>query len=230
MNINESYKFVQDIANKEQRGYLPSDKFNRYAERAQMEVFMKRYGNPHEYQPGKPVPRIAFEMTQKILDDLDVFLKKKVLNLNRRGEVSKPSDFVHSAAMSYKLYVSGKDTPTIVPIKIIASGKLAGRLSSKIVGPTKYYPICNVIGTTMIFYPANLSVVNMTYLGTPVSPKWAFTIVNGREVYDPDNSVDFEFPDEVHNEICFKILGYFGIKIRDKDMSAMVEAKSVQGI
>lgn len=230
MNINKVYIFVNELANKDQRGFLPSATFNIYAERAQMEIFMKRYGNPQEYQPGRPVPRIGFEMTQKVIDDLKVFLKTKVLNLNKKGVVDAPSDLVHPAAMSYKLHLAGMDSPMVVPVKRIPVGKLANKLSSRITGPTKEFPICNEIGSTFTFYPSNLAVVNLTYLKQPTVPKWAFTFLNGREVYDAGNSVDFEFPDEVHNEICIKILGYLGIKLRDQDLVAIAETKSAQGI
>ena len=39
MNINDVYKTVQAILNKEQRGYVSPFDFNKFAEQAQLEIF-----------------------------------------------------------------------------------------------------------------------------------------------------------------------------------------------
>lgn len=229
MNIDEVYTFVQNLANKEQKGFLPSAKFNSYAERAQIEVFMQRYGNPHQYQPGRPIPQMSFESTQKISDDLRPFLKPTILNLDSTGRVSFPSDFVHPSALRYVVNLND-GTSTEVPVEVVTDDKVGYRLSSSIVAPNKSNPICAMYDDHIKFYPANLAIVNLTYLRQPVVPKWAFTIVSNREVYDASNSVDFEFPDEVHNEISIKILSYLAIKLRDQELVQYAETKNVQGI
>ena len=76
INVNELYEFVQFVSNKEQSGYVKPSEFNLAIDRAQMQLFMERYNNPAEYQPGRPVPRVAYQQTQKISDDLRPFIKK----------------------------------------------------------------------------------------------------------------------------------------------------------
>lgn len=228
MNIDKSYTLVKNLANKDQKGFLTSDEFNLYAERAQMEVFMQRYGNPHEYQVGVPIPRMAYDMTQKIHDDLRPFIKQKTLNIDKTGKVAYPTDYVHPSSFRYKYY-KGQEGEE-VKVKVMSDDKIAGRLSSSIVRPTKRYPICVLYNDHIKFYPKNLAGVTLTYLRQPSAPKWAFTIVNNREVYDPNNSVDFEFPDDVHNEICVKILSYFGIRLREGELIQYAENKAEKGI
>ena len=46
ININELYKFVQFVSNKEQSGYIKPSEFNIAVDRAQMQLFMERYNNP----------------------------------------------------------------------------------------------------------------------------------------------------------------------------------------
>ncbi len=228
MNIDTAYEFVKDLANKDQRGFIPSAKFNRYAERAQMEVFMQRYGNPKEYQPGRPIPRIAYDMTQKIHDDLRPFLKPWILSIDRNGQAPYPADYVHPSAIRYVVY-SG-DSSYETPVEVIPDDKAGYRLSSTVVPPSRQYPICVLYDQHIQFYPASLGSVKFSYLRQPRIPKWGFTIVNSREVYDAGSSVDFEFPDEVHNEICIKILSYVGIKMREPELVQYAEGKDRQGI
>ena len=217
------------MANKEQKGFIPSRKFNRYAERAQMEVFMQRYGNPHQYQPGRPVPPVAYGMTQKIHDDLRPFIQKVTLNLNRYGQATYPKDYVHASSFRYTLsHNEGKHEQ--VAIKVIPDDKLAYRLSSRIVEPTRQQPVCVLYDNFIQFYPENLVGIVFTYLRQPKVPRWGFTVINGREVYDAANSVDWEFPDEVHNEICMKVLSYVGIKLRENDLLQYAELKNQQGV
>jgi len=228
MDINTAYEFVKDLANKDQKGYLPSIKFNRYAERAQMEVFMIRYGNPHEYQPGRPIPRMAFSTTQKMSDDLRPFLNRSRLNISRYGQCVLPKDYVHPTSIRYKL-TSSRGTKE-VPIKILSEDKLSYRLASAIVAPSKEYPVCTFYDSFVQFYPENLNTVSFTYLRRPNKPEWAYTILNGREVYDPSNSVDWEFPDDVHNELVMRVLSYLGIRIREAELTQYAELKAGKGI
>ena len=48
MTIDELYRYIQFIANKEQRGFIKPTEFNLLADRAQMELFTKRYNNLKE--------------------------------------------------------------------------------------------------------------------------------------------------------------------------------------
>ena len=228
MDINTAYEFIKDLVNKDQKGFVPSAKFNRYAQRAQMEVFMQRYGNPKEYQPERPIPKVAYAMTQKIHDDLRPFIQQATLHLNKYGQAFYLSDYVHPSSISYTVTKKGKHQR--VPVKVVSDDKLAYRLSSRLVAPSKEYPICALYAQYLQFYPENLVAPNFTYLRQPKVPQWGFTIVNGREVYDPANSVDWEFPDEVHNEICIKVLSYIGIKLRESDLLQYAELKNGQGI
>lgn len=228
MTIDTAYEFVKDLANKEQKGFIPSATFNRYAERAQMEVFMQRYGNPREYQPGRPIPRITYSSTQKIHDDLRPFIRKIVLHLDRLGRASYPEDYIHLSSIRYTVTKNGRHEQ--VAVKVTPDDRLAYRLSSRLVAPTKEYPICAMFDHYIQFYPENLVGINFTYLRQPMVPKWAFTIVNNREVYDAGNSLDWEFRDQVHNEICMKILSYIGIHLREGDLLQYAELKNQQGI
>ena len=46
MTVDEVYKFVQFMANKEQRGYINPSEFNMLAKRAQLDVSKEKVGKP----------------------------------------------------------------------------------------------------------------------------------------------------------------------------------------
>ena len=95
ININEVYKFVQFISNKEQSGFVKPSEFNIAVDRAQMQFFMERYNNPAEYQPGRPIPRVAYNQTQKVSDDLRQFITRATLPVDNTGLMSYPLDYLH---------------------------------------------------------------------------------------------------------------------------------------
>ena len=104
INIDEIKRFVEFCANKSQAGSNPTPtKFNLAVKRAQMEWVMERYGNPNTYQPGRPVPRIAYQQTQKITDDLKFLLSKPTpLQIDKDGKAVYPSDYLHMSSVRYK--------------------------------------------------------------------------------------------------------------------------------
>lgn len=186
-----------------------------------MEVFMQRFGNPHEYQPGRPIPPIAYEVTQKISDDLKPFKKKVSLPVSSDGKAFLPNDYVHVDTIIYSYSKNGQSKTKRV--KILSNNKYYYRLESDLVSPSKAYPICSLQSDHIEFAPSNLRNVEFSYLRQPGSPKWDYTLVNNREVYNPSGSVDFEFEDIVHNEICMKILSYIGVHLREPDLIQLLE-------
>ena len=75
MTIKETHNFITFVLNKEVSGYVSPTDIDRALDRAQMSKFVELYGNPKGYQPGRPIPPIAYGMTQKIADDLRKFKK-----------------------------------------------------------------------------------------------------------------------------------------------------------
>lgn len=260
ISIDGVYKDVQMLANKSQRsGYIAPGRFNQLSEMANLILFNRRYGNVNEYQPGRPVPRVAFSITQKVKDDLRPFIKLITLVLDENGRVDYPSDYIHWDSCRYK-FLEDSDcddcTPGIVKdgtsrsrrsgiaktgkkklysgldvnVMNIEHNALASRLRSKIVNPTKERPIMALYDTYMQFYPMDLGFVEMTYLRRPMVPSWGYTLVDGRPVYDPSTSIDFEWPWEVRNELIMQILSLLGITIREQELISTTEGKNGAGV
>jgi len=232
MNINEIYELIRFVSNKAQSGSFTPEQFNLAVNSAQLSLFMERYNNPAEYQPGQPIPRVAYEMTQKISDDLRVFKKLIDLTLDSNGQGTLPPDYIHATSMRFNYIIQKKKVITQIErsIDVVDDDKLGDRLSSNLVMPTKRYPIATFYDTYIQFNPKDLRIVKFTYLRQPLDAIWAFTTVNDRPVYDPVNSVDLEWHPLTHNEIIVRTLSLVGINLREEQLLQYAEMKKSQGI
>lgn len=246
MTVDEVFKLVQFWAKKSQAGGNPTpDQFNLALWRGYFEWIMEGYGNREEYTPGNPIPRISWQNTQKITDDLRFLLVTHPLFLPSDGQLPIPDgtyndlngdvaeSYLHHSALSFTVNKQ-KDGKIVsskpVPITVVRDGELAHRLSSEIVQPTRRYPIAAYFSDYIQIYPKNLAWVQFSYLKEPVKPVWAYDLVNGRPVYDDSASVQLESPDETHNAIAIKVLKYLGISIREEQLIQWAERQETQGI
>ena len=75
-------------------------------------------------------------------------------------------------------------------------------------------------------------IVEFTYLRMPRTPVYG-TIIDedtDLEVYDPNTSVNFEYPEDCFNEIVTLCLGYTGVNLRSADIvqySQMLKEKGI---
>ena len=254
INIDELYKFVQFVANKEQSGFIKPSEFNLSVDRAQMQLFMERYGNPAEYQPGRPIPRVAYNQTQKISDDLREFIVRGTLYVPSTGIMKYPLDYLHfsSASSTYlDSSISSKDRNSdcpgcskeekrknikasivnkVVSVRPIDDFELANILGSSIVAPTREYPILTFYSEGVQYHPKDIGSVDFVYLRRPAKALWAFTTPTSKPEYDAANSIDLEWPEQVFNEIAVRILSFVGINLREGDLAQYSEGKRQTGI
>lgn len=237
MNIDSVFKLVTFISNKEQSGVISPSEFNLLAERAQMQVFREDYGLPEEYQVSHPIPKKAFQITQNITDDLMIFIFKTNLFLKKDGTVNLPGDYIHYTSIRHSVFDKDKKTKEI-DVQVIDDDKIGYVLNSSIVAPTIKDAVCSFYGRKsngtsekyLEIFPKEIQKLIFTYLRKPVTPKWAFSIVNGRPVYNPGDSVDFEYPDIEHNRIVIRILSFVGINLREGQLQQYTQTKEVQGV
>lgn len=254
INIDELYKFVQFVANKEQSGFIKPSEFNLSVDRAQMQLFMERYGNPAEYQPGRPIPRVAYNQTQKVSDDLRKFIVRSTLNVNSNGIMPYPSNYLHfsSASSSYvdstitsqdemedcpdcnkvsrKKNLLASVYSKVVSVRPVDDFELSNILGSSIVAPTKEYPVLAFYQEGVQYHPKDIGSVDFVYLRRPRKGLWAYTTPTSKPEYDSANSIDLEWPEQVFNEIAVRILSFVGINLREADLTQYSEGKRQTGI
>ncbi len=228
ISIDTVKKYTEYLVRKNNSGFLSPEQFNLIINRSSRTIFVKRTGNPHDYQAGAPVPRMGFQITQKITEDLKIFQVNGELILSAQGRVTYPSDLAYTIpGMFYLTSKQGKQK--YVPIENIDKDKEGYRLSSSIMFPTKLLPISVFESTYLQIHPIGISNIRFPYLRYPADALWGFNTVNERPVYDAAKSVDLEWEDMVVNDIIMQALKSIGISIKDADVMNFAQSESMQG-
>jgi len=233
MNLNTLYNFLRYVSNKEQIGdVLSPSSFNVMLEAANVDYFKKTYGLPEEYQPGMPLPRVSYDITQKIIDSMRPFKKNKTILTDNNGEASLPSDYIHFTGMIRSNYINEDNCETSMSyasVEEMKDAQLADRLSNSITVPTKNNPVFIISGDGMSFYPKEKATYTMYYIRIPKKPVFAYTIEGDQVVYDEEGSTQIEWGEEVHMDIARLMLAYAGINMRDRELQAYSERFKQEG-
>lgn len=235
INVNDIKIFIDFLANKEQSGTSYSiTQLNNLFQAANIDLFKLRYGLPEEYTPAMPLPRMAYEVTQKMKDDLRSC--KEILNISvdSVGEMILPNNYVHVTDVSYLKYVSQccGTPPTLSRRRVeqIDDDKWSERCSNSIKRPSKDFPICNFLKDRIRIEPRDLGTVEFSYLRVPNQPVWGYNVVGGVEVYDSSKSTNFDWNEILFTDIAKLIVGYLSINLRDQELYAAVDQYKTKGI
>jgi len=79
VNINKVYQRVLAIANKEQRGYITPQKFNMFAEQAQLEIFEQYFYDINQFERLEGNSTEYSDMLNLLYDKLNIFEKTETL-------------------------------------------------------------------------------------------------------------------------------------------------------
>lgn len=245
MNLQQILDWANVRISKEQRGnaFSPSQ-YNTALLFLNLEMFKRDYGLPEEYRPGQPLPRISFEVTQKISDDMRL-VKVRMdgsdfppLTVNRFGRATLPSNYIHRLSVRYS-YVEPGAEPTMTEIDQVDENEWASRLSNSITKPTAQNPCCIFYPTYIQFEPKNLVAVEFVYLRLPNEPFYDFYYkADGRITYLPpgtthtltmgeigsqgqtsgtvtSQSVELEWPADTHGDIANLLYKTMAANLRD---------------
>lgn len=217
MNIYEIYQGVLFYLNKDQFGrHFSVDKFNSMIPVVEIDLFKQRYGLPQEYQPGMPLPRMSYEITQKISDDVSpmkVWMGSpngpSPLAVNADGIAQIPQDYVH---------FSSSRTMEGYPVEMLTDASFNERIMNPNRTPSFRYPIMTMYSGVLQFMPHDLVNVHFVYLRLPVHAHLAVTVDPNTDVetYDPTNSMDTEFPADMHTEYIRRMCLNMGVNIRSE--------------
>ena len=215
MTIKETHNLITFVLNKEVSGYVSPTDIDRALDRAQMSKFVELYGNPKGYQPGRPIPPIAYGMTQKIADDLRRF--KKVENYTTSigaGNIidltALADEYLHLIGLnntqqlvshhktnfsaSNGIVTTTVDTPNVnltKNVKIVDEDELADRLISQICEPDEFSPIAILGdgGTKLQLYPLTTAHNGQIfYLRRPKKPFFSHVVDGRKIIHNPSNS------------------------------------------
>ena len=255
IDIDEMYRFVQFIANKEQSGFIKPSEFNLAAQQAQMQLFTERYGHPSEYSLGNPIPVTGgYAQSQKLQDDFNPFM----MSDNFSGDIKLNS---LSCNYAHLISIHGSNNSRVKLVSLDEYGEMS---TSQLVAPSSTYPVA-YFSDKMRISVDGITSGKLYYLRYPVDPLWdyykdssgkplnsatgsvvtypVFDKTSSNNVYNDEtgyncsnngnpyeNCQNFEFPYDCFNEIAIKILSFVGINLREPALTQYTELKEQQGI
>jgi hypothetical protein len=231
VNVNNVYQTVLVISNKDNRGYITPDEFNRLAEQVQNEIFATYFDLSAAYEIGT--------FLQSDFSDPNIYLNEKINVFYKEGILTKanekftlPSDLYRIGVVSVNDIVA--DTASHNEIKYINLSPLTA--------PVATQPVYTVNGNVISVFPNSITTgVKLDYLKKPLRPKWGY-VLNGTipyydpTVFDPDNdsydvsakSYNFELHPSEENNLVVRILNYAGIVIKQQDVAGFAQGKEQQ--
>jgi hypothetical protein len=226
VNVNAVYRTVLLIINKEQRGYLTPDEFNRVAAQVQLEIFNEYFDDLNQQLR---VPGNDSEYSDRIKN-----LEEKIAIFQESGTCggSNASGFtLPSQTPPYEFYKLG----TVIydnekEVQLVQPNELLELNLSPITKPSTYWPVYTYKNFKIKVYPTvPTGTISCTYIRKPLNPIWNFTSTppGYQYVYTPTGSQDFELHPVEQVNIITRILLYSGIVIKDPQI-VQAAAQQVQ--
>lgn len=187
INVDEVYKTVLSILNKEQRGYITPDEFNKIGTQVQLEIFEKYFEDLNQQLR---VPLQAAQMDddyanriKSIEEKIQSFQTNETLSY-ATGKFSLPTDkpLIHRIG-SLQYEPTGYNP---VEVQRLTQHEFSIASRSSLTAPTKSFPIYKEQGDLYQVYPSDIqSDIEAYYVKKPTNTRWGYTIGSvGQYLYD----------------------------------------------
>jgi len=221
VSVDTVYRTVLLIVNKEQRGNLTPDEFNKTATQVQLEIFNEYFEDLNQ------VLRVQgndSEYTDRIKN-----LEEKIAFFHSSGDCTFSVDHFTTpdSANFYKIgtviYKGEKEVQYVQPNELLEI------ILSPITKPSLYWPIYEYKNYKIYVYPKTIKTdISCTYIKTPLNPTWNFTLgANNQYIYNSGTSQDFQLHPSEQTNLITRILLYSGVVIRDPQI-IQIAAQQVQ--
>jgi len=226
INVNTVYRTVLSLLNREQRGFLTPDQYNRYARMAQLDLLDKAFLDYNRYLTRKETGTINDEyanLAKSTKEKIDIFSISSTLNFTN-GVASVPTNLYKSIMIS-----TGSRATEVEEIQ---KSDLPVIISSKLTTPSASYPIYYRQGSFFYILPTTISSATIDYIFKPSDPIWAFTsgATYGDMQYSSINSVNFSLHDSDEVNLITKILLLAGVTIKDPNVVQIAKQEEIQKI
>ena len=220
ISVDTVYKTVLLILNKEQRGYMTPDEFNKIATQVQLETF-EDYFESLNQQLRVPDNDSEYADRIKNLDEkIAVFKKYGTANYSS-PHFTLPADLYRLGTVVYKDEIEAQ---------LIQRNDLLYVNQSPLTKPTEKYPLYLYEDNKLYLKPTSInSNVSVSYVKKPADVVWNFVIPEGQNYYEYDegNSTDFELDVSEQPEVIIKVLLYAGVVVKDYQI-VQLAAQEVQ--
>jgi len=244
INVNTVYRTVLLILNKEQRGYMTPDEFNKTATQVQLDIFEQYFDDLNQQLR---VPQADYNYTDRQINLDDKISTFKCLgNLGYlAGKFSLPTiDTISGFGIVYDDAPIGNEfafyrlgtityndpTPNAYPVQIerLQRNDFYEIQKSELTMPSAYFPVYLYESGKVTVLPDTIqSNVSCSFIRKPLNVVWNFTIPAGQNYYEYDDagSTDFEIHASEQTEVILKILLYAGVVIKDASIVQLAAAQ-----
>ena len=239
-SVNIVYNTLKGLANKDQKGFISPEAFNEFAPIAQDRIFNRLFDRLKDAQRNSRAnfdPGRDKSLHKRILEDLSIF--QRVIVIPRTdGVFSYPENFSRAiAATTNGSVVLGQSSR--VPIELCYNEDKVDRiLRSRVSKPTDDFPVAFMSENIEVF-PSSINRIRLSYYkrpegkdltGQPVpqQPAYSGTDFAGSNIFNASDSIDFELPDHMVNEIVSEMAELMGVKLRDPDVQTYGSATQAQ--
>ena len=233
-NINDVYLLCYTLADKYQSRQLSDAEFNQLIDASNLDLWKLKVGLPEEYQINAPFARQAWQVSNKISDDMRYFITQVDINKDAQGIFEYPTDYGAFSSMRYERILNNDcDTPDVKTrtVELVTDAELSERLDNTIIQPDYDYPVGAWYGSGWKVYPTIIKKVNLTYLRLPTTPYRGYILdpVTDLTQYDPLTSVQLDYPKSLWVDFAYIVLKKMAINIREIDLYQMADARQKQG-
>ena len=224
ISVDTVYKTVLLILNKEQRGYMTPDEFNKIGSQVQREIFEAYFEDLNQQLR---IPQSDVEYSDRVaITDEKIAEFKTELNPTGTNPFIVPDNLYRLGSITYEPNAS-----TYKEIQRVGRAEIYNIRKAPLTAPTTNYPIYLYEDNKALVYPdtiTNAAHVKIQYVKKPTDVNWAYTTGSlGQLVYDAASSIDFELHNSERTEVVLKMLLYQGVVIRDPQI-VQVAASRVQ--
>ncbi len=228
INVNTVYTTVLSILNKEQRGYITPEEFNKLGTQVQLEIF-ENYFEDLNQQLRVPQTDSEYANRQKNIDNcISIFKTIGNTTYNGAGGYFLPPSDLHR--IGTVIYKDEKE------LQRVERNEFLNINLSPLTKPTTQFPVYlyeqTVQGTsgantgeTHIFVKpptiTSASDITVSYIRKPSNVAWGYqqlgggTWTSGPYIYNPATSTQFELDNTEQTKVILRILAYAGVVIRD---------------
>lgn len=222
-SVQAVYDALNDLANKDQQGFITDVEFNRFAQIAQLNIYNSLFD---ELKDAKRLSRAGFNPVRdksrikRIQEDLSYFSKKATVT--KDGDIfNKPTDLSRIISIS----TAGSillDQSTKKPVEVCYDEEKIERiLLNNLSAPTEDFPVALVSDDIHVF-PTSIKKVEVRYYKIPEgrTSNGERTSIPQQPAYDADSTnVDFELPEHYTSDLVYEIAKMIGLNLRDQQIT-----------
>jgi hypothetical protein len=222
ISVDTVYKTVLLILNKEQRGYMTPDEFNKIGQQVQLEIFEKYFEDLNQIVRAPQTDADYADRLSYLEEKLSVFENISTFNV------------LNGIALLSNVHRLNTVTYNNIELQKVGRKEYYNIIKSPLTKPTLSHPIYLQEGNSLKIEPAgntdvtkNVDKVDISYISKPSDIEWGFVPDEslGIFVYDDGNKTDFDLHSSEQTEVILRILAYAGIVIRDPQI---VQAATAQ--